>query len=239
MIQSDEICHQHLMKLEAAKRLPLPNFTNKAVEINSISYSLAKEFILQYEWLGTMGSAKYCYGLFIDGHLAGVVCYTTPVSPNGYRTLLGLKKTDVIFQLGRGASSHWAPKWVPSKLIANTLKRVGSDYNVKAVIAYADREAGEIGTIYQACNGIFLGMTNPGGAKTYVINGIKYHPRSVHRKFGCRSQVFLRTIDPNFQTIKIHPKLRYIFFTCGKKEVIEMRERIALLIQPFPKRNVA
>jgi len=44
-------------------------------ECREISYSDAKKIILEYEWLGTMGTTQMHYGIFFEGQVAGVICF--------------------------------------------------------------------------------------------------------------------------------------------------------------------
>ncbi len=205
-------------------------------QIELINYNTARDFILQYEWVGNMGTSKYCFGLYLDGILSGVVCYGPPVAPSKYRKLFGSDVSDHLFQLCRGATAFWAPKWAPSKLISSTLRYLGSKFGALAVIAYADPEAGEIGTIYQACNAIYLGMTSLGGTNKYVINGHTYDPRKVHKKFGSCSHNHILNYDPHYYTIPFHKKHRYLFITGNKFIRKVLKERIQENIKPYPKR---
>ncbi len=233
-----KVCHQYKVKIKKQKLaggiVPVDSFDS--FTIKQIEFTEAKTFILQYEWLKNIGSAKYCFGLYFGSHLASVACYTSPVSPNGYKKILG-EKNGIILQLCRGASSYWAPKWASSKIISSSLKMIQKQFGAIAVVAYADPKAGEIGTIYQACNAIYIGLTNSGGAKTYIINGTKYHPRKIHKLYGSRKPEILRKIDPHFKTIKIKPKHRYIFLLGTSWRKKEYLNKISHLIQPYPKRE--
>ncbi|MBK7142071.1 MAG: hypothetical protein IPH75_08330 [bacterium] len=202
-----------------------------------IEYSAAREFILEYEWLGNMGTSKYCFGLMFGTHLAAVVCYGPLVAPSGYLRLIGLDESVQFWQLCRGASTYWAPKWSGSMLISRSLTLIRNSYGVDAVIAYADPAAGEIGTIYQASNAIYIGMTSPGGGKKYIINGKLYDPRKVHKKFGSRSRDHLLQIDPNYQTQQIHSKHRYLFLLGNRVHRRRLVESVRHLIRPYPKRK--
>jgi len=232
-------CWQFLVKQQQRRTHEgdLPGRTLDDVTVAPIPYRHAKEFILNYEWLHSMGAAVFCYGMHIDGHLACVACYGPPSSPKSYSRMVGPDISRMLLQLCRGASTFWAPKWAPSKLIARSLKLLTAQTDARAVVAYADPQAGEVGTIYQACNGFYLGPTDAGGAKMYVVNGQMYHPRTVYRRFGSRAKDHLLTIDPNFTTIPIPPKHRYIFPLGSRADKNEMLNRIAPLVQPYPKRN--
>lgn len=124
---------------------PIPDI-KKAV-CKQITYNQAKEVILEYEWLGTMPSQVVCsFGIFYDDILAGAVCFSDVRQQN---KMTFLKRPAII--LARGACVHWAHKHSASKLISFAVSNLDSD-KYHFVLAYSDPEAGEIGTVYQACN---------------------------------------------------------------------------------------
>jgi hypothetical protein len=232
-------CWQYLIKQEkeAENEHFFPSISFDKWEVIQMPYKTAKEFILEYEWLGNMGTSKYCYGLIIDRQISAVACYGPPVAPTKYQNILGKEISGGLYQLCRGASAYWAPKWAPSKLIALSLKELNIKYGIRAVIAYADEKAGEIGTVYQACNALYLGKTSPGGGKRYLINGHSYDPRKVVSKFGSRANSFIKTINPEFKTIQINPKHRYMFLLGNSKSKRELVNNLKSLVQPYPKRE--
>ena len=63
----------------------------KNSEIKEIDYQTAKKIILKYEWLGTMGTTQYHYGIYYDGLCAGVVCYGYFQAMQGYGNFVGEK----------------------------------------------------------------------------------------------------------------------------------------------------
>ena len=234
----ENACWQYKIKCE--KRLSnngfIPDVDFSIFEIRKINYHVADEFIKEYEWLGNIGAASHCFGLYFENLLSSVVCYSPPVSPVFLQKILGRDISKNVMQLGRGASTYWAPKWGPSKLISSSLKLMYKEESTKAVIAYADPNAGEYGTIYQACNAYYLGMTDPGGAKIYIISGKKMHPRSVYRKYGTRKKSKIIKIDPDFRTIPIAPKYRYLFVLGKKRARDQVLEKVKHLIKHYPKR---
>jgi hypothetical protein len=74
--------HQRLVR-ELRAKLPDPllketrklarDFSQARVE--QISYDVAKNVILRNEYLGSMGSASHCFGLYFGEYLASVVCF--------------------------------------------------------------------------------------------------------------------------------------------------------------------
>ena len=128
-------------------------------EIREIDYSTAKTFILEYEWLGNMGTTEYAIGLYCSNALAGVACFGRTGGTNVYKALAGIEAARCI-SLVRGACAHWAHPHAASFLISGACKLMGRHgYNI--FVAYADSLAGEIGTVYQACNWIYTGQTSP------------------------------------------------------------------------------
>jgi hypothetical protein len=231
-------CWQYLVKTkigEQRNNIP-PEYDPDDIKILPISWRVANDFIVTYEWVGNMGTSKYCFGLFFGEYLASVVCYGPLVVPSHYSNILGSNFSGTILQLCRGASTYWSPKWTSSKLISYSLKLLKRAQKVNIVVAYANPETGEVGTIYQACNAYYIGETSPGGGKRYIINGHSYDPRKVVKKFGSRSRNHLLTIDPTFKTIAIKPKYRYIFVLGSKKERKEILQRINTLVREYPKR---
>jgi hypothetical protein len=231
-------CWQYQIKIIQSKlRTEIPPKEINNFKFQEISYQCAKDFIMRYEWVGNMGTSKYCYGLLFNGKLGGVVCFGPPISPTKYKKIFVVEYRDSVFQLTRGATNYWAPKWCASKLISLALTHLRNNTKYRIVVAYADPEAGEVGTIYQACNAIYLGMTQPGGSKKYIINGHTYDPRKVGVKFGSRARDHIIKIDPNFKTIPLQPKHRYIFVLLNRNEKKDFLKKISNFIQDYPKRN--
>lgn len=184
-----------------------------------------------------MGTSKYCYGLLFGEELASVVCYGPPVAPSKYRQTFGDGVDGHILQLCRGASTYWSPTWGPSKLISKSLILLSETLGIKVVVAYADPDAGEIGTIYQACNAFYIGFTVHGGGKKYLINGHTYDPRKAFKKFGSLMPENLRNFDPFYSTFPIKPKHRYVFLLGSKSERTQLRTKIGHLVKEYPKRS--
>jgi hypothetical protein len=236
---TEKVCWQYEVKvkkqLENKGISPVANYSEYSID--HVPYSRAKEFILEYEWIGNMGTSKICYGITFGSHLAAVVCYGALVAPQKYTKVFGSELKGRILQLCRGATTYWAPKWAASKLIASSMKLLSDEQGIRVVVAYADPEAGEVGTIYQACNAIYLGSTVRGGGKKYVVNGHCYDPRKAFKKFGSVSKENLLHIDPNYKAIPIPPKHRYMFVLGSKSEKKKLHDKVKGFEKPYPNRN--
>jgi hypothetical protein len=138
----------------------------------------AEAIVLKYEWLGTLKQFSVGYVLETpSGELAGVVCL---VESRGTWAQHLFEKADKkqkfknevpafllrTTYLHRGACVHWAHEHAASFLISRACRYAYRDYGWQVFYAYSDPRAGEIGTIYQACNWLYLGYKFRGVSAT-------------------------------------------------------------------------
>lgn len=183
---ASEFCHQFVRRLDTLKEDVL---SGKPFETQVSDYEFQVEtitpehqkFIKRYEWLGTIGwSVKRCFTARYNGLLTGVVIISNPAN---YTKFDDSVKLEALIQ--RGATSSWAPKNLNSKLLMFACNWMVKNTDKRVFIGYSDPTAGEIGTIYQACNFKYLG--NKFGA------GIQYkikENRWVSGRFFTRTGAF-------------------------------------------------
>ena len=209
-------------------------------EVREIDHATAKTIIEKYEWLGNMGVMNlHHFGIFFDGHLGGVVVYTVEYIENlGKWDSYGF--TGKIILLSRGACSHWTPVGTASRLIRRSMKLLPPKYEI--VTCTVDAEAGEIGTIYQACGFYYTGQLSKGGPiMSADVNGKNVSQRHLRRIYGTRGQKALENVkDGSISNIKAHArKKRYFAFRGSRSSVKAHRLAIAHLIKPYPKRGLS
>lgn len=114
------------------------------------------DFISRHEWLGKMGMyPTHRYTAHWNGILAGAVVMDMP---NAFATSLLPKDYHQAERLiSRGACISWSPKNLASSLIMWSIKWAVKHTEYRLFTAYSDPEAGELGSIYQACNFYYLG----------------------------------------------------------------------------------
>jgi hypothetical protein len=151
------ICHQRLIRNrtrdeDIARLTPVIGDLSKIIasqfELSVEDYAdCHRKFIRRYEWLGTPGSSiKWCFVARYKNEIGGVVLLSEPYHPSVDTALIA-----------RGACAGWTPKNLGSRLVMYACRWMSSNTHKCQFIAYADKEAGEIGQIYQACNFRFLG----------------------------------------------------------------------------------
>lgn len=127
--------------------------------VRPISRAIAERVILRYEWLGTLPPVQRYFGIFFGPYIAGVTAVAVGNGTAGAFTSMqyGIGRRELA-TLTRGACVHWAPPGTNSKLVAWTVRLLRElEPDVKLMVAYADSEAGEIGTIYQASGWTYIG----------------------------------------------------------------------------------
>lgn len=147
--------------------------------VEQINSKDAASIILKYEWLGTMPPFAWrCFGLRHKDSLLAASVFVALKNGNVPYTLFHHRSVALV----RGASVHWAPTNAASKLTQGALRLIEvSSPEMDFAVAFVDSEAGEIGTIYQACGWHFLGWTT--ARRWEAPNGTTFNP-SHHRNLA-------------------------------------------------------
>lgn len=208
--------------------------------IVKISKPIAENFMQRYEHLGNVGLGVWHWGLLIEGELVSVVSYGTPcfAKIRGWLGNIACKVDSGIVQLCRGATAHWSPKGTASRLVSMANKEVYKKTGNLVIVAYSDTKYCEIGTIYQACNAIYTGLTNPKGQANYVINGKFLSGWQVRKRYGTRSRLKLQQIDPRHQVLPLNEKHRYVFTVGPNLKKRYLNKLLAPYNLPYPKRKL-
>lgn len=215
-------------------------------ECRRITRQEAESIILEYEWLGTMGKCEHAYGIFFDGVLAGAVTFGHVATPSA-GDMFGKQYRDIAICLERGACTYWAHPHSASKLISYAVNDMAKTTKYRIFFAYSDDSAGEIGTVYQACNWLYLGRSAGGGSQNKLITpegelrdsrGImsmaqKYVDYPIQNRTEARKILHAN----GWQTRKTKPKCKYVIVKGNKREVREIMKNLQKPVLPYPKRT--
>jgi hypothetical protein len=238
------IAHQRRIREQEAARDPRPpTATLDGCTVEQIPYAEAKALISRYEWLRTMPTGtRVCYGLKTsEGELAGVVCFAAGPAPES-GDLCGQDHRDRAICLARGACVHWAHSHAASFLISRACKLAHERFGWEIFYAYSDPRAGEIGTVYQACNWIYLGE---GVGRCKSRGRLRFFDR---RQGRWRSERSLRKRRMALGALRSHPdwipdftpdKGRYVWFAGTRREKRDLQQALKYEPQPYPRRKGA
>jgi hypothetical protein len=211
-----------------------------------ISREQAKVVILRYEWLRTMPKiGRAYYGLFVGDEVAGVACFG--VGPGtASRNVCGEEWRDRTICLERGACVHWAHPHSASFLIPRACKLAADTYGWRVFYAYSDIEAGEIGTVYQACNWLYLGRS-VGRGSTFrtryrdpsgeVVNSRRFRAllKATHAD---RDEARRLLFGAGWTADRQFDKGKYVGFYGPKRERVAAERALRYPSFPYPKREV-
>lgn len=210
--------------------------------VREVDIPFATKIIEEYEWLGCMPAiVTMCYGIFFPDKVTGeYICGGVVVYGKEYSENLGVWDkygyTGKIILLARGVCLHWTPKNTNSHLIMGSMKLLPKEYEV--VTCTTDNLAGEVGTIYQACNFDYVGSMRKNKERVgCVIDGKLYGSRSLRAKYGTQAKDKILAIHPDAKFIKQKSKDRYFYFRGSKTTRRKNRKAIEHLIKPYPKRS--
>lgn len=243
--------HQRLIREQEAARdqsravIPLDRCVVKPV-----SKAWAKKIILRYEWLGTMANSPLaCYGLCgPDGEALGAVVFGNGMGSRA-RMVCGEEWFERSTVLERGACVHYAHEHAGSFLISRAVKLVARDHGIRVVLAYSDQDAGEIGTLYQACNWLYLGAGNGRGENASRVEGRligteKWQNSRVLRRAARRAGYedtskwweWARS-SGLWEFRRVADRSRYVTFTGPRYERNEALRALRYPVLPYPKRK--
>jgi hypothetical protein len=234
------VAHQFLMRQREAERDPRPAMTSlDGCTVERIAMGDTKPIIMRYEWLGTTPSAPIAaYGLRDpSGELIGVTVFGHP-NGTGSGNLCGREHRHLSICLQRGACVHWAPKNAASFLITRASRMAASEHGWRIFHAYADRAAGEIGTVYQACGWLYLGTNVGRGTRTRW----RFFNRREGRWYSERALVARKLDmgalrrDPNWTAELQEDKGRYVHFEGSHRERRELRKALRYPLLDYPRR---
>jgi len=237
-----DICWQKQLR-DKYNELGAPdiNLSLKRAIVRRVNRKVAEQIILRYEWLGTLPfSCTHYYGLFFGSYCAGVTC--SSVGGGGANVYaykeFGLNSQNEFAYLQRGANVHWSPTGANSKLVSWTCKLLRKDSGAKIIIAYSDSDAGEIGTIYQACSWVYIGKGS--STNQWVSPAGRIYDQKLASNIAKREGIERRDVTKYLKSKgwteqKSNPKGRYVFvLDTSNKALIE---RVEKMRKPYPKRG--
>ena len=202
--------------------------------IKSIDYKTAMAMVVSKHYLHRKSPCSYAFGFFETetNKMIGVITYGKPASPPLCKGICGIEESKSVMELTRLYIDDCTPKNTESWFIGQTIKRVKEEI----IVSFADTSAHHLGTIYQATNFIYTGLSDKHVLWEYIGMG-NVHARHWAKEYGGVNAAKLALGDDLIR--KERPrKHRYIYFNGSKKRKKELKEKLKYIIQPYPKREV-
>lgn len=208
-------------------------------KIKPINYKTAMDVIVKNHYLHRKCPCSYAFGLyeysdqsinlFDKERLVGVIIYGTPSSAPLRKGICGSEETFNVLELTRLWIEDGTPKNAESYLIGNTLKLVDKEI----IVSYAEIQQGHVGTVYQATNWIYTGLSAK--RTDWVVEGIDKHSQTIADKYTAKE--LREKYGDKFKMVDRPRKHRYIYINASKKRKRELLEKMKYEIQPYPKKS--
>jgi hypothetical protein len=196
-------------------------------DIRRITYREAMDVIVREHYLHRKCASSHAFGLFLGDKIKGVICYGTPSSSPLRKALAGPENELNVVELMRLWVCDSVPKNGESFLIGNTLKHAGKEI----VVSYAEVSMGHVGTVYQATNWLYTGLS--ARRRQFKIEGVTTH---CQRLADMHSAAELREIHgEKFAYEWRPPKHRYVWINAKGRRRQELISKIKYPLQPYPK----
>ena len=208
-----------------------PSSALHALQLIPLSHIEAKNILVRNHYLHSLpGGTKLSLGIFLHAKLLGAL--TFGVGPYlGYKIVNDASPDDVV-TLTRLWLSDDLPPNSESKVLGIALRSLKRDTSLKFILAYSDPSVGHLGTIYQATNWLYTGLST--ATPLYDIgDGILHHSRSLAHSLGSHSIRYLTSQGIDVKTVPQSAKHRYVYFLDQS-----WSSRLSVSILPYPKKEL-
>lgn len=149
--------------------------------IEPVERKVIQSFIHKWHYSHSTNGVQQtqCFALFGDGKMIGAMMYALPSMKS---TAAKYNPDDPLkcWELRRLCCIDDTPTNTESYFIGQTLKWIKKNTDIEVIVSYADLEQGHAGVIYKASNFLYLGQS--GGGRVLMVDGKKYHARSLNQK---------------------------------------------------------
>ena len=205
-----------------------PSAVLQSLMVRPIPLAMAKELLVREHYLRSFpGGTHLAFGVFSEQRLLGALSLGAGPAM-AYALVDGACSQDCL-ALTRLWLSDELPANSESKVIAFTLRSLKRHTQLKFLITYADPTQGHVGTVYQASNWLYTGLSQ--ATPLYDIgDGKLYHSRTLSQIYGTHSLKYLRNHGVQARLVPQQPKHRYIYFLDRS-----WRARLKVPVLPYPK----
>lgn len=200
----------------------------KGLSIRSVTYRDAMEIIVRNHYLHRKCPASFCFGLFLEEEIVGIIVYGTPSSAPLRKGICGEGEANNVIELTRLWVEEGIPKNGESFLIANTIKRIDKEI----IVSYADTAQNHLGIVYQATNWIYTGLSAK--RTNWTIDGMEQHCQTLADKYT--SMEIREKFGEKFSLVQRSRKHRYVYINAkSKKRKKELLGKLKYPVLPYPK----
>jgi len=206
------------------------------LRVDAISRNETKPFLLGIHYAKRMPSISFAFGLYEGDNIEGIVTYGTPPSAPLRAGICGPSYAEHVIELNRLClkSNH---KGHASFLVGRSLRMLGRN---AIVVSFADTAQGHVGTVYQATNFIYCGLSAK--RTDWKIRGKEHlHGQTVADEFRGvknRAKEMRKKYGDDFYLKSRPRKHRYVYFLGSRPFRKKCVQNLRYPVQPYPKRDI-
>lgn len=142
--------------------------------VKQIPFADARALVTEFHYLGkTKFRASFCFGCFLDNHLAGAIVFYSVSALETIVGAFGLPRTESkgVYEIGRLVlRPEFNGKNIGSFLISRSIKMLAKLTLLRAIITYAEAPR-HTGAIYRASNFRYCGLA--AAKNDFFVYGVK------------------------------------------------------------------
>jgi len=198
--------------------------------VKPVPFVVAKRLIERHHYLHSFpGGTKLAFGIFVANRLQGAISLGAGPA-NAYSLVYQAKPEDCLV-LTRLWLSDELPRNSESKVIGVVIRALKQNTRIKFMVSYSDPTQGHVGTIYQATNWLYTGLSE--AMPLYDLgDGKTRQSRSLAHGFGTHSVKHLVNSGINVTLIPQSSKYRYVYFVDTSWQT-----RLKPDVLPYPKKQ--
>lgn len=203
------------------------------LSVGHISRQQLAPFVLERHYARRMPSISFAFGLFEGDYLEGIVTYGSPPSAPLRSGICGPDFKSYVLELNRLCLRRNAPNHA-SLLVSKSLRLLGGN---RIVVSFADTSQGHVGTVYQAANFIYCGLSAK--RTDWKIRGREHlHGQTVADEFRGRQDRACAMREKYGDDFYLSPrprKHRYVRIVGSKGFRAKARRALRYSVEPYPK----
>lgn len=202
-------------------------------DVRRVSRDDCHDYIIGIHYAKRWPSISYAFGLFLDGIMCGVVTYGTPPSAPLRKGIAGDEYQNDVIELNRLCLLH-NRKNEASILVSRSMKKLPKN---KIIVSFADTSQGHLGTVYQACNFLYCGLSAK--RTDWKVKGKEHlHGQTIADEFRGvenRARAMREKYGDDFYLAPRPRKHRYIYINGNKTYKKKAQKAIKYRQEPYPK----
>jgi len=199
--------------------------------VKPITRRTALPMIIDRHYMHRVPPISCAFGLFHDEKMIGVVTYGISASTTLRRGVCGDDQASNVYELTRLWTEDYSPKNAESFLIAASVKMLDKEI----IVTFAEINAGHVGTIYQAANFFYCGLSAK--FKDPKVKGLEHQHHTTYAHGMNMQAIRDKYGEENVYYAERPRKHRYVLFNAKKKRRKDLIKLLRYEALPYPKKS--